>query len=204
VVTLIAAAAATPTAIGMAGTFPYNLFLLSLPFSLSKLRCAIPSLARAIADWAVPDIHHSLDFLDLKSDHQFTNKVCSGSNGYGGGGYGGGGGGYGGGGGGGYGGGGGGGDRMSNLGAGLQKQNWGKNSLTVASSLRHVPYANNKCSDLNTLTKFEKSFYKEHEDVAKRSAGEIEKFRREHSITVAGKDVPAPVETFDELIKSGK
>lgn len=43
----------------------------------------------------------------------------SGSNSYGGGGYGGGGGG-----GGGY--GGGGGDRMSNLGAGLQKQNWGK------------------------------------------------------------------------------
>lgn len=59
-----------------------------------------------------------------------ANISCSGSNGYSGGGsgYGGGGGGYGGGGygggGGGY--GGGGGDRMNNLGAGLQKQQWGK------------------------------------------------------------------------------
>ncbi|KAG7290213.1 ATP-dependent RNA helicase dbp2 [Staphylotrichum longicolle] len=100
-----------------------------------------------------------------------------GSNGYsgGGGGYGGGGGGYGGGGyGGGY--GGGGGDRMSNLGAGLQKQNW----------------------DLDTLPKFEKSFYQEHPNVSARSAAEVEKFRRDHSITVAGRDVPKPVETFDE------
>ncbi|KAL1897088.1 ATP-dependent RNA helicase dbp2 [Sporothrix stenoceras] len=103
------------------------------------------------------------------------------SNGYGsnGGGYGGGGGGgYGGGGGGGYGGGygGGGGDRMSALGANLHKQEW----------------------DLDALPKFEKSFYKEHPSVAERSAGEVEKFRREHSIAVTGKDVPKPVETFDE------
>lgn len=55
----------------------------------------------------------------------------SGSNGYGGGG---GGGGYGGGGGG-YGGDrGGGGDRMSNLGAGLQKQSWGKFSFVYSST----------------------------------------------------------------------
>ncbi|KXX79813.1 ATP-dependent RNA helicase DBP2 [Madurella mycetomatis] len=98
----------------------------------------------------------------------------SGSNGYsGGGGYGSGG--YGGG----YGGGsygGGGGDRMSALGAGLQKQNW----------------------DLSTLPKFEKSFYKEHPDVSNRSQAEVDKFRRDHSITIAGRDVPRPVETFDE------
>jgi ATP-dependent RNA helicase DDX5/DBP2 len=99
----------------------------------------------------------------------------SGSGGYsggGGGGYGGGGGGYSAGGG--Y--GGGGGDRMSNLGAGLQKQTW----------------------NMDTLPKFEKSFYQEHPNVAARSPAEIEKFRRDHAMTVAGRDIPKPVETFDE------
>ncbi|KAI8966764.1 Phosphomethylpyrimidine kinase-domain-containing protein [Daldinia sp. FL1419] len=95
-------------------------------------------------------------------------------NGYGnGGGYGGS---SGGGGGGGYGGGNGGGDRMSNLGAGLHKQNW----------------------DLSALPKFEKSFYKEDEAVARRPASEVERFRRDHQITISGRDVPKPVETFDE------
>ncbi|KAJ0417326.1 hypothetical protein BJY00DRAFT_303480 [Aspergillus carlsbadensis] len=113
------------------------------------------------------------------------------SNGYsnGGGGYGGGGGGYGGGyggGGGGYGGGGygrgggaaggAGGDRMSNLGAGLKKQDW----------------------DLDSLPKFEKSFYKEHPDVANRSQREVDEFRKKCEMTVQGKNVPRPVETFDE------
>ncbi|PIG87034.1 ATP-dependent RNA helicase dbp2 [Aspergillus arachidicola] len=94
------------------------------------------------------------------------------SNGYSGGGSGGGGGyggGYGGGGyGGGYGGrggGAGGGDRMSNLGAGLKKQEW----------------------DLDSLPKFEKSFYKEHPDVANRSQRDVDE-----------KNIPRPVETFDE------
>lgn len=106
-------------------------------------------------------------------------------NGYGGGGYGGrgngngysgGGGGFGGGGfGGGY-GGGAGGDRMGALGAGLKNQEW----------------------DVNTLPKFEKSFYKEHPDVTNRSDAEVEAFRRKHQMTIAGKDVPRPVETFDE------
>ncbi|KAK4124024.1 DEAD-domain-containing protein [Parathielavia appendiculata] len=91
--------------------------------------------------------------------------------GYGGGSYGSGGGSYGGGG---Y--GGGSGDRMSNLGAGLQKQNW----------------------DLSTLPKFEKSFYQEHPNVTARSQAEVDKFRRDHAITVHGRDVPKPVETFDE------
>ncbi|OIW34117.1 hypothetical protein CONLIGDRAFT_652470 [Coniochaeta ligniaria NRRL 30616] len=96
------------------------------------------------------------------------------SNGYSGGG-GCGGGGYGGGGGGGF-GGAGGGDRMSNLGAGLQKQAW----------------------DLSTMPKFEKHFYKEHPDVTARSAAEVEKFRKDHAMSIHGRDVPKPVETFDE------
>src|SRR5689334_5933588 len=48
------------------------------------------------------------------------------------------------------------------------------------------------------MPKFEKSFYKEHPSVAQRSPGEVEKFRREHAITISGQDVPKPVETFDE------
>ncbi|KAH7214011.1 ATP-dependent RNA helicase dbp-2 [Fusarium oxysporum] len=111
-------------------------------------------------------------------------------NGYGGGGYGGrgngygNGNGYGGGGGGGFGGGGfgggygggAGGDRMGALGAGLKNQEW----------------------DVSTLPKFEKSFYKEHPDVTNRSDADVEAFRRKHQMTIAGKDVPRPVETFDE------
>ena len=65
---------------------------------------------------------------------------------------------------------------MSNLGAGLQKQNW----------------------DLDTLPKFEKSFYQEHPNVAARTQAEVDKFRRDHAMTVAGTNVPSPVETFDE------
>ncbi|KAF1352393.1 P-loop containing nucleoside triphosphate hydrolase protein [Delphinella strobiligena] len=97
-----------------------------------------------------------------------------GGNGYsgGGGGYGGGGNSYGGGG---Y-GGGQGGDRMSALGSGLQKQDW----------------------DLDTMPKFEKSFYKEHPDVAARSQAEVDAFRKEHAIAVQGTNIPKPVETFDE------
>ncbi|KAL7654008.1 ATP-dependent RNA helicase dbp2 [Aspergillus niger] len=98
-----------------------------------------------------------------------------GGGGYGGGGYGGGG--YGGG----YGGrgggaGGAGGDRMSNLGAGLKKQEW----------------------DLDSLPKFEKSFYKEHADVAERSQRDVDEFRKKHEMAVQGRNVPRPVETFDE------
>ncbi|KAH8194975.1 hypothetical protein TruAng_010860 [Truncatella angustata] len=74
------------------------------------------------------------------------------------------------------GGGGGGGDRMSNLGAGLQKQNW----------------------DLSAMPKFEKSFYKEDDAVAARSSQEVDRFRRDHQMTVHGSDIPKPVETFDE------
>ncbi|KAJ6786213.1 hypothetical protein PWT90_10156 [Aphanocladium album] len=97
-----------------------------------------------------------------------------GSNGYsGGGGFGGSSGGYGGGGGG-Y--GGGGGDRMSALGAGLRKQEW----------------------DLSAMPKFEKDFYKVNSDVDNRSDADVAAFRAKHQMTIAGNDVPKPVETFDE------
>ncbi|KAJ4124198.1 ATP-dependent RNA helicase dbp2 [Fusarium equiseti] len=96
----------------------------------------------------------------------------SNGNGYGGGGGGYGGGGYGGGG---Y-GGGAGGDRMGALGSGLKNQEW----------------------DVSALPKFEKSFYKEHPDVENRSDADVEAFRRKHQMTIAGTDVPKPVETFDE------
>ncbi|KAI1502328.1 Phosphomethylpyrimidine kinase-domain-containing protein [Biscogniauxia marginata] len=72
--------------------------------------------------------------------------------------------------------GGGGGDRMSNLGSTLSKPSW----------------------DMGTLPKFEKSFYKEDDAVARRPASEVERFRRDHQITIHGHDVPKPVETFDE------
>ena len=61
----------------------------------------------------------------------------------------------------------GGGDKMSNLGANLKAQNF----------------------DLNSLPKFEKSFYKEDPSVASRSQSDVEAFRRQHLITVTGKNV---------------
>ncbi|KAK0716471.1 P-loop containing nucleoside triphosphate hydrolase protein [Apiosordaria backusii] len=65
---------------------------------------------------------------------------------------------------------------MAALGSGLQKQEW----------------------DMSALPKFEKSFYKEHTEVANRSPADVEKFRREHSMAITGRDVPRPVQTFDE------
>jgi ATP-dependent RNA helicase DDX5/DBP2 len=52
--------------------------------------------------------------------------------------------------------------------------------------------------DISTMPKFEKSFYQENGLVTQRSAAEVEKFRRDHAITINGRDVPKPVETFDE------
>jgi len=65
---------------------------------------------------------------------------------------------------------------MSNLGAGLKTQQW----------------------DLNTMPKFEKSFYKEDPAVTSRSPAEVEAFRRDNQIAIQGKNVPRPVQTFDE------
>lgn len=78
-----------------------------------------------------------------------------------------------------YGGGGGGyggGDRMSQLGANLKTQTW----------------------DLETLPKFEKSFYKEDPAVTARSEHEVAEFRKLKEMTVQGKAVPRPVQSFDE------
>jgi ATP-dependent RNA helicase DDX5/DBP2 len=84
---------------------------------------------------------------------------------------------------------------MSALGAGLQQQEWGMlDSLTLSSSRPLT----NRIPDLSTMPKFEKSFYKEHEDVSNRSPAEVEAFRQKHQMTIAGSDVPRPVETFDE------
>ncbi|KAF5092449.1 hypothetical protein D0Z00_004581 [Geotrichum galactomycetum] len=52
--------------------------------------------------------------------------------------------------------------------------------------------------DLDSLPKFEKNFYKENEAVSARSDAEIAEFRKKHSMTVKGTDIPKPVETFDE------
>ncbi|KAF8666590.1 DEAD protein [Rhizoctonia solani] len=94
--------------------------------------------------------------------------------GYGGGGGGGGGGGYGGGG---YGGGSyGGGDRMGGLGGGLRSVDWAS----------------------QTLTKFEKNFYREHPKVSARSDAEIADFRKQKEMKVQGRDIPRPVTTFEE------
>jgi ATP-dependent RNA helicase DDX5/DBP2 len=65
---------------------------------------------------------------------------------------------------------------MAALGAGLKTQDW----------------------DLSTLPKFEKSFYKEHEDVTNRSQKDVDDFRKEQKMAVTGRNVPRPVETFDE------
>ncbi|KAJ9480451.1 hypothetical protein VN97_g13123, partial [Penicillium thymicola] len=75
-----------------------------------------------------------------------------------------------------YGGGAAGGDRMNNLGAGLKSQDW----------------------DINTMPKFEKSFYKEHPDVTARSEEDVQAFRKSKEMAIQGTEVPRPVETFDE------
>lgn len=55
------------------------------------------------------------------------------------------------------------------------------------------------CSiDIATLPKFEKSFYKEDPAVTNRSERDVDAFRKLKEITVQGKHVPRPVETFDE------
>jgi ATP-dependent RNA helicase DDX5/DBP2 len=65
---------------------------------------------------------------------------------------------------------------MSNLGSGLVKQEW----------------------DLSKLHKFEKNFYREHPNVVSRSMIEVEEYRKFHDMKVFGRDIPKPVETFEE------
>ncbi|XP_066498143.1 probable ATP-dependent RNA helicase DDX5 isoform X1 [Hoplias malabaricus] len=52
--------------------------------------------------------------------------------------------------------------------------------------------------NLDELPKFEKNFYQEHSDVARRAAQEVEQFRRSREITVKGRDCPKPVMRFHE------
>ncbi|AMD19705.1 HCL446Cp [Eremothecium sinecaudum] len=52
--------------------------------------------------------------------------------------------------------------------------------------------------DLESLPKFEKNFYVEHEDVQNMSEDDVKKFRRESEMTIIGHDVPKPIRTFDE------
>lgn len=51
---------------------------------------------------------------------------------------------------------------------------------------------------MDALPKFEKSFYKEHPDVTNRSERDVEDYRKKHEMAVQGRNVPRPVETFDE------
>lgn len=51
---------------------------------------------------------------------------------------------------------------------------------------------------MGNLPKFEKSFYKEDSGVTARSEADVIKFRNQHGISIQGRDVPRPVETFDE------
>ena len=86
---------------------------------------------------------------------------------------------------------------MSALGSGLRKQDWGEYSKRIISSPSNNP-TNINFLDLSALPKFEKDFYKEHDDVTSRSPAEVEAFRKKHQMTIAGRDVPKPVESFDE------
>jgi ATP-dependent RNA helicase DDX5/DBP2 len=51
---------------------------------------------------------------------------------------------------------------------------------------------------MDSLPKFEKSFYKEDEAVSRRSDAEVEEYRKKHNMTIYGNNVPRPVTTFDE------
>ena len=53
-------------------------------------------------------------------------------------------------------------------------------------------------SDLDTLPKFDKKFYKEDPAVADRAQRDVDAFRKLKEIAVQGSNVPRPVETFDE------
>eukprot|EP00794_Sanderia_malayensis_P009315 gene9315-10298_t len=72
--------------------------------------------------------------------------------------------------------GGGGGAKFDMVGKGLRKPKW----------------------NLAELPKFEKNFYREHINVQNRSNEEIAAYRLKREITVAGRNVPKPVSTFDE------
>ena len=64
--------------------------------------------------------------------------------------------------------------------------------VIISSSLNQIDFSN------QTLVDFEKNFYLEHPDVAKRTDQEAEAWRASKQIVVRGTDVPKPCLTFDE------
>ncbi|XP_059408786.1 probable ATP-dependent RNA helicase DDX5 isoform X1 [Carassius carassius] len=52
--------------------------------------------------------------------------------------------------------------------------------------------------NLDELPKFEKNFYQEHPDVARRSTQDVEHYRRSKEITVKGQNGPKPIMKFHE------
>ena len=53
--------------------------------------------------------------------------------------------------------------------------------------------------DMNSLPRFDKNFYKEHATIQARSAQEIDDYRKLKEITCSGRNVPRPVNGFEEL-----
>ena len=85
-----------------------------------------------------------------------------------------------------------GGDKMSNLGAGLKVQHFGN------ARCQSYQECTKFMSDLSSMPKFEKSFYKENPEVSARSEREVAEFRKLKEIAIQGNNVPRPVQTFDE------
>lgn len=54
------------------------------------------------------------------------------------------------------------------------------------------------------LPVFEKNFYYEHPDVARRTEKELERWKQEHDITTNGKNIPRCVYTFEEASFPGR
>lgn len=52
--------------------------------------------------------------------------------------------------------------------------------------------------DMKNLRPFKKDFYVPHPSVANRSPYEIEQFRRSKEITVDGREIPPPIQHFEE------
>ncbi len=64
--------------------------------------------------------------------------------------------------------------------------------------LWHEPVPRPQIPEDSSLPVFQKNFYQEHPNVARRSNEEVEIYRRLHQMTIQGRDVPRPVESFEE------
>lgn len=58
--------------------------------------------------------------------------------------------------------------------------------------------------DMNQLPKFEKNFYREHPTVQARSNEEVEAYRKQHDLTVSGRNFPKATQQFDEASFPGE